>query len=283
MSVIGRQPHTISVDRNGDVYSINFDNGSLYRWSNGHNSHRAVFHLGNMTNARSLFVDTNGDVYLGIGNNHSGVYRWTQNFTVLELALETKHHCYGLFVALNGSIYCSLHFIHRVIKRFADDPSNISTIVAGTSCFNSSETSLTYPHGIFVDNNYTLYVADSGNNRIQRFLVNETVGTTVAGVGASSTIVLHCPRAVILDGDGHLFILDSNNQRIVAERPDGFRCIIGCQSGNHPRSQSLRFPYSMSFDSYGNIFVADQGDHQIQKFFLNSNHCGEYLSLAMEY
>ena len=119
---------------------------------------------------------------------------------------------------------------------------------------------LNSPRGIFVNTNFSLYVADSGNNRIQYFISGQSSGTTVAGNGASGTITLSSPFAVVLDGDGYLFIADTNNNRIVGSGPYGFRCVAGCSRMNGSAPDQLGTPYMLSFDGYGNIYVTDTGE-----------------------
>ncbi len=82
------------------------------------------------------------------------------------------------------------------------------------------------PNGIFVDNNFNLYVADTGNHRIQFFQSGQLTATTVVGKGAPGTISLYNPTDVLLDADGYLFIVDSGNYRIVGSASNGFRCIF---------------------------------------------------------
>ncbi|CAF4286776.1 unnamed protein product, partial [Adineta steineri] len=75
-----------------------------------------------------------------------------------------------------------------------------------------------------------------------------------------------CPSDVALDKDGYLFIVDSNNNRIIGSGPNGFRCIIACASTSGSASNQLSSPSTFSFDSYGNIYVTDQGNSRVQKF-----------------
>ena len=134
------------------------------------------------------------------------------------------------------------------------------------------------PNGIFVDFNFTLYVADSNNNRIQRFGAGQMNAATVAGNGAPGTITLNYPTDIILDDDGYLFIVDRYNHRIVGSGPDGFRCVAGCSGISGSASNQLYYPQGMAFDSYGNIWVTDTNNRRIQKFILKANSCGKYHS-----
>ncbi|CAF1575736.1 unnamed protein product, partial [Adineta steineri] len=91
-------------------------------------------------------------------------------------------------------------------------------------------------------------------------------GITVAGSRSpNSTIRLDCPSGVILDAAKYLFIVDNNNHRIVGSSLGGFRCLVGCY-GVGLKSNQLYYPFSLSFDYSGNIFVTDQDNSRIQKF-----------------
>ena len=115
------------------------------------------------------------------------------------------------------------------------------------------------------------------NNRVQMFQPGELNGITVAGSGSlNTTIILDNPTSVILDADGYLFIMDKSNYRIVGSGPYGFRCLVGCSTGQGSASNQLSTVFSISFDSYGNIYVADFGNKRIQKFLLVANSCGKY-------
>jgi DNA-binding beta-propeller fold protein YncE len=146
---------------------------------------------------------------------------------------------------------------------------------AGTGCAGSLSDMLNQPFGIYVDDKYDLYVADSGNNRVQRYLDGVSNGTTVAGETAPISYILDKPTSVILDGDGYLFIVDSGNQRIIREGPNGYECLIGCSMLSCELPTQLCDPLTAIFDSNGNIFVTNQNTNGIQKFILSTNSCGK--------
>jgi DNA-binding beta-propeller fold protein YncE len=133
------------------------------------------------------------------------------------------------------------------------------------------------PRGIFVDRLFNFYVADCGNNRIQFFQSGNLNGTTVAGVAATGTISLQCPTGVVLDGGGYLFIVDGEHHRVVGQSSNGFRCVVGCTNTSGSASNQLSLPRSLSFDSYGNIYVVDRSNNRVQLFFLENNTCGEFF------
>ncbi|CAF1689492.1 unnamed protein product, partial [Adineta ricciae] len=129
---------------------------------------------------------------------------------------------------------------------------------------------LGYPQGVFVTVNFDLYVADTGNSRVQLFPAGQKKGVTMAGNGAPKTISLNCPTDVMLDANGNLFILDACDNRIVGSGPNGFQCIIGCSNSGGSAANQILKSQSMAFDSYGNIYVADYGNARIQLFTLSN-------------
>ena len=128
--------------------------------------------------------------------------------------------------------------------------------------------------GIVVDFNLTLYVADYYNHRVQCFPFGQLNGTTVVGTAAPGTIALNWPAGLIQDADGYLFIADYEDHRIIGSGPNGFRCIAGCTGVLGSASNQLFNPHTFTFDSHGNLIVADRSNSRIQKFLLSSNSCG---------
>jgi DNA-binding beta-propeller fold protein YncE len=222
----------------------------------------------------SVFVTIAGDIYVDNGWN-GRIDRWASNATNSTPAMYVSSSCYGLFIDIYDNLYCSMHDLHQVVMKSLHSSISMSTIVAGTGCLGSASNMLCYPHGIFVDINLNLYVADWANNRIQYFIAGQLNGTTVAGNGISGNISLSYPTGITLDADGYLFIVDCHNNRIVGSGPSGFRCLVGC-SGGGPASNQLWYPTTLSFDSYGNMFVTDSNNNRIQKFLLATNSCSKF-------
>ncbi|CAF0825500.1 unnamed protein product [Adineta steineri] len=177
--------------------------------------------------------------------------------------------CWGLFVDINDTLYCSMNIRWQVVKRSLNDPVMASNrVAAGTGFQGSASNQLDGPRGIFVDVNLDLYVADFNNNRVQLFQAGESNGITVAGnTSLNPTITLRGPSGIILDTEKYLFIVDQFNHRIVGSGLNGFRCLVGCY-GYGSQSNQLFRPASFSFDPYGNMFVIDTENHRIQKFLL---------------
>jgi hypothetical protein len=252
--------------------------------------HIRIWPEGNMTatknvfsglnNSYGIFATINDDIYIDNGAN-GRVGKWTLNATNSVIAMYVKDTCFTVFVDIYENLYCVLGNYHRILKKSFNDTANISTIIAGTGVAGNESDMLHTPKGIFVDTKLNLYVADYINDRIQLFKDGQLNATTVAGSGAPETITLSYPAAVMLDADEYMFIADSHNNRIIGSGPNGFRCLVGCSGVNGSGSNQLNYPRSFSFDSYGNIFVVDESNYRIQKFFLATNSCGKCLNISL--
>jgi hypothetical protein len=90
------------------------------------------------------------------------------------------------------------------------------TVAGVTGMQGSNSTLLSYTNDVAIDIYSYIYVADTDNQRIQRFAPNSFVGQTVAGVSGStgsSSNQLNYPRAIYVAGTV-LFISDVYNYRV---------------------------------------------------------------------
>ena len=272
-SFLGRVSYSIFVNSNNSIY-VHVPNaltGEIRIWQNENHFNPTKTISGSLSAPYSMFVTTNGDIYVDNGGIKR-VKKWIAANETWISVMNVPSQCYGLFIDIYENLYCSMYLNHRVDKKWSN---GTTTIVAGTGVEGSKSNTLSHPWGIFVDINLDLYVADCDNHRIQLFRLNQRKGITVAGKQSSKlTIALLCPTGIVLDGDQHLFIVDLNNQ-IIGSDENGFRCIFGC-SDEGSTNNKLSNPYTMSFDSYGNIYVIDSGKNRIQKIVTNSI-CGKKL------
>ena len=230
-----------------------------------------------LSKAYGIFTSSLGDVFIDYGNVSGTVNKWTSSSINSTVVMSIDNICFGMFIDIYNYLYCSIGSSHKVVKKFLNDPSTKSIIVAGTGTSGSTSNELNQPRRIFVTVNLDLYVADSGNNRIQCFRSGLLNATTIPISGGSSNITLQNPTAVVLDADENLFITEYGHHRII--RWDGFnaQCLFGCSGSFGAAADQLTSPRALNFDSYGNLYVVDTGNSRIQKFFLISNSCSEYL------
>lgn len=279
--MVGLGPAGIYVNTENTIYVADRQNGRALVWHNGSSIPTRNI-SGNLINPWSLFVTMDGDIYVDNGYLNNRVDKWMLNATNSESVMNVHGSCTGLFV-VDVTLYCSLVNEHRVVKIELNSGTMMPNTVAGTGCPGPVPNMLNHPHGIFVEINFYLYVADTDNDRIQRFSPGQLSATTVAGFGATVYFILSRPTSVVLDADGYLFIVESDNHRIIRSVSNGFKCLVGCSGESGATSSQLHNPHTMTFDSDGNIFVTDMNNHRIQKFTLATNAYGMSFYLGTEY
>jgi len=280
-STVGSAPYATFVSSNNEVYVTDYTNARIQIWlNNSINPTRTI--TGNLSMPCSVFATSDGNIYIDNNNDTRRVDQRRLDTNTSVTVIYTNSSCQGLFVDINDTLYCSMFNSHQVVKKWLGDNTTTWTIVAGVGGLGSASDMLNIPRGIFVDTNFDLYVADSDNNRIQLFQLEQLNGTTVAGSASLNvTITLSGPSGIVLDADKYFYIVDRQNNRIVGSGPTGFRCLVGC-SGSGSSAYQLDSPWSLSFDTFGNMFVTDMSNARIQKFIVSTNSCGKAQNMSLK-
>jgi sugar lactone lactonase YvrE len=178
----------------------------------------------------------------------------------------------------DGSLLIANQGTDQILRRA---PDGRFTVVAGngTKGFSGDggpavQAELNQPNGIAVAPDGTIYVADTGNNRI-RAVSPAGVITTVAGNGTSSATVeqgiatdtaVSAPPAVAMGPNGDLYIADTGIQRVSSDgtlttlHPGGVGAIT---VGGSPQFFD---PDALAFDKAGDLYVANSSPKEIIEF-----------------
>ena len=136
----------------------------------------------------------------------------------------------------------------------------------GTEGFRNVFANLSSPYGIATDSSGNVYVADKGNNRIQKFSSNGTF-ITKWGESGSAADKFTSPSGIATDSSGNVYVTDTLNNRIQKFSSNG---TFITKWGEKGKDQSeFSFPYGIATDSSGNVYVADTFNNRIQKFSSN--------------
>ncbi|MEN6342840.1 MAG: 6-bladed beta-propeller, partial [Methanospirillum sp.] len=113
-------------------------------------------------------------------------------------------------------------------------------------------------HGIATDSAGNVYVADTDNNRIQKFTSD---GTLLASLGVGRLIN---PYGVAVDTTNNVYVADTGGHRIQKFRSDGtFVATWGTQGSG---DGEFAYPSDLAVDSAGNVYVTDTDNNRVQKF-----------------
>jgi DNA-binding beta-propeller fold protein YncE len=122
------------------------------------------------------------------------------------------------------------------------------------------------PLAVAPDSSANIYVADLGNNRIEKF---DSKGAYLLQWGSSGTNFgqFNGPSGLALDSAGNVYVADVNNNRIQKFNSTGAFITQWGGLGSNPGQFSL--PTGLAIDASDSVFVADFGNSRIQKFSSN--------------
>jgi uncharacterized protein (TIGR03437 family) len=189
-----------------------------------------------------------------------------------------------------GNVYIADTANNRIRKV---NTSGIITTVAGSSAVSTgligdgglaTSAILNSPRGVMVDSSGTLYIADSGNNRVRKVGTNGIINT-IAGNGTTGTVgmvgdggpainaSLSVPVGMALDSSGNLYIADSGDNLIRKVTTNGnISSIAGNgESGYSPGDENLAIyaelnePEGLAVDGSGNVYFSDTGNEVIRE------------------
>ena len=126
------------------------------------------------------------------------------------------------------------------------------------------------PTGLDVDAAGNLYVADSRNNRIEKFDPEGKI-LTVLGPGGDKEATFNEPWMATVDKDGNIYVADTWSHRILKFDPD--LNVVGewgkpftAIGERQPNPDELFGPRDIAMDADGNLLVTDTGNKRVVKF-----------------
>lgn len=138
---------------------------------------------------------------------------------------------------------------------------------------------LSHPTGVAIDSDGFLYVADTKNDRIQKFDGSGKFVAMQKGEKESNT-KLHLPSSVTIGPDGLLYVADRGNSRIVVLDKD-LEYIRSFGSAGYGLG-SLHDPWDTAFDDQGFIYITDRRQHCIQVFTKTGSFRGKIGSQGQQ-
>lgn len=250
-----RNPEGIAVDSLNNVYVADFGNDRIQKFdaAGGWITAWAV------NNVVEVDVDAT-DVVWAVGDSKVRRYDLTGSLLSEWTAVSST----GVAVDGSGVAWVT---VPSTIRRFNAAGTSLGDV--GTSGSGNGQVSTT-PQGIAVAPSGQVYLADTGNGRIQRFSsdgVYQLAWGKFPGAG-----VLDNPTGLAVDGAGNIYVTNKSQDLIHKFDPSG--ALLTEWGGSGSGNGKFDDPAAIAIDASGNVYVADTGNQRIQKF----DSSGGYLT-----
>jgi len=163
------------------------------------------------------------------------------------------------------------------VVNLTTSPGTYSSTLGMSGKYGTDNDHFGYPESVALDSSGNIYVADRGNDRVQKFSSSGKYIFTLGVSGKSDTDNSHfnTPVSVALDSSGNIYVADTYNHRIQKFSSSGtYLSTLGVSGKYSTDNAHFSYPESVAFDNSGNIYIADTYNHRIQKF----SSSGTYLS-----
>jgi DNA-binding beta-propeller fold protein YncE len=185
---------------------------------------------------------------------------------------------FGVAAAPDGTIYIADAGESQAIRRISPD-GHVVTIAGGTRGFadgQGASARFDTPSGLTIDDEGTIYVADTGNHAIRRVTADGAV-TTLAGNGTPGYqdgpgrhARFSGPIGLAFDADARrLVVADTYNDVLRTVDLDGTVATLSLLAANGGEDPSadlpLDTPADVALDADGNIYVADTGNGLVRR------------------
>ncbi|CAF5182882.1 unnamed protein product, partial [Rotaria magnacalcarata] len=197
------------------------------------------------------------------------VVRWSRRSgTTQGEILIDNINCYGLAMDEQRYFYVS-DGEQGEVRRYRLGE-KIGTLVAGGNGQGGGLNQLNSPVYLFVDRDHSVYVSENWNHRVMKWMEGATEGIVVAGGQRAGNALtqLENPNGLFVDTFGTLYVVDSGNHRVMrwtqGDKKQG--TVIMGGNGIGAGANQFAYPRGLSVDRHGDLYVADWGNHRVQRF-----------------
>lgn len=192
----------------------------------------------------------------------------------------------GLAIDLAGNVYVA-DTLNSMIRKIT--PQGFVSSVAGLPGKPgmrdgaANQATFAFPKGVAVANNGAIYVADSANHTIREIkddqvrIMGGEPGEPGARDGFFNAARFSDPFGIVVDATGMIYVADSENHAIRRVSPERVVTTVygALEEGGFidgaPTAARFNLPTGVAFDSSGNLYVSEIGNHALRKIDTQGN------------
>jgi sugar lactone lactonase YvrE len=280
-------PGGIAIDPAGNVYVADPGNNRVQKFDRNGTFLSRIGGVGSppaqqLVGPSGVTVDRGGTVYVAdTGNNR--VQAFDMNLTFLSqmgigglggVNLGQMFGPQGIAVDGAGRVHIADTGNNRT-QTFAANGTPLSFLGAPGGLGGFGIGQFLRPSGIAVDAANSIYVADTGNNRVQVFNPDGSFAGQIGGTGSAIGQVI-APQGVAVDNQSNVYVADTGNNRVQKYAKNGTYLGQVGGRGQPANGSSVRAdttapgvfsaPGGVAIDGSGNVYVADTGNDRVQVF-----------------
>jgi DNA-binding beta-propeller fold protein YncE len=284
---------------NGNVWVANTRNNRIDEFTNSGTLVTSFPAAGRLNSIfdwpMAVAFDPSGHMYVADTNHHRIAAFSVSGTTVTQLwSKGARGSGTGQFIKPWGLVYDGVHNPARLL--IADTGNNrIVSLDPATGAWSltqptigkgSTPGTILKPEGVAVDASGDIWVAETGNNRVEEFTSTGTFTTQAIGsYGTSGNDKFNAPQGIVFDNSSPqlLYVADANNNRIQVYQPSAAAVAaasVAAASVSAPTHLSNyydvngiaeMYPAGGAADSSGNMYLADSGGSRVDKIDSGGN------------
>ena len=140
--------------------------------------------------------------------------------------------------------------------------------MAGSAGSGSNANQFKDPSCLVIDANDIMYICDHHNNRVQRWVIGASSGTTLAGAGATTTP--HA-QALTFDKNGYMYVTSHEMNSVLQFAPNASTgTLVAGSTSKGGAATQLEGPTDMYVDIDLNIYITDAKNDRVMKWAPNA-------------
>jgi sugar lactone lactonase YvrE len=277
-------PVDVAIDGHGDIYVADYSGNRVLKLSSSGKllATWGKYRSGPFSSPTSVATDSQGNAFVLDHFNRGRIQKFSADGTLLaSWSAPSSNQYSSITVSTDGRIYLTRG---RTIAVYSLSGALLSVLGLGDALPGQ----LASPEGLAIGPSGNLFVADTGNSRIQKFSPTGRLlavwGTMGAGKGQFNN-----PAGIAVDRLGDILVADTGNKRLVKLSPSGrFLARWNDLMSGIP----LKNPRGVAVDTEGTIYLADTGLREVVRlsprstrfaFFFHTGNRAAPVSVAVDY